>query len=279
MAKRRIFVVFFMFMILFCFLLATSSFFKIKSVEVCFFDKNNNKIDIKTNLIYTSKAEIENLTEVAKLDFGTSIFLIKTDKYFEDFEFKNPCAKLLSVYRVYPNKLVFNVYERKPCYYILSNKNYYILDEEFKILKITDQAPQKLIEICAMSYYGQEIDFFELFQILPSAFNEGQFLTENNLLLKSMVNTKNVLDQFELQSMDVVKLCIQDNYGIANIIFSTGPNYGVNFKIENVLNSYNKKLSLVLGEFQKALIDNEQLKLSFGEFFVDDSFNVVWNNL
>ena len=148
MAKKRSIIIFIVFIFLFFILFLSSSFFKLADIEISFYNSNFQTIDIKDNEIFKSDSHLEKLKSLAKQDIGKSLFLINTNKYYYKFESENPYAKLLDIKSKYPNKLVFCVSERKPCYYIKSQSNYFILDQEFKILKIAEQIESKnLIKI------------------------------------------------------------------------------------------------------------------------------------
>lgn len=280
MAKRRTIVIFLSFLIIFSFLFISSSFFKLKTVEICFFDYNNNQIDFRSNLFYTSQDKVDVLKEVAKQDYGTTLFLLDTNKYFNKFEYKNPYAKLLNVKQKYPNKIVFNVLERRPFYYISSNNVYFILDEDFKVLQLSQQKPKNLVQLCAITMFGQAVDFFDFFGVSSNAFVEGQFLTENNLVLSNLANLKELLEEAYLNTTNISQiLIIESSDNDVCLKIQTCDIYGVAFQIINIFNNFQNKLNLVLKEFKNSISQNEKIKICYGCYYIDDNLTVSWNNL
>ena len=103
------------------------------------------------------------------------IFLtLKMSKYYQKFEAQNPYAKLLSIKSKYPNKLVFYVSERQPCYVICSNNLSFILDKDYKIVEINNTTQNNLIEILCLAD-DKKVNFFDFFKISENADNLDTF--------------------------------------------------------------------------------------------------------
>lgn len=280
MTKKRSTLIFVVFLTLFFILFLSSSFFKLSEIEIKFFNSNNQNIDIKENVFFKNSTQLEKLKSLGKQDIGKSLFLINTEKYFYKFESENPYAKLLDIKSKYPNKLVFCVSERKPFYYIKSQNTFFILDQEFKILQICEKLNNKdLIEIKILSYNSKNIDFFTFFNVSVSAFVEGQFLSENNLLLQSIKNFNNIFLKSIIKIDNLSSITFEEQIESINLIISTSGEYGASFKIDNILKNFDKKLSALLKEFESSLIQNDKLKICFGMYQVNENLKVSWNNL
>lgn len=283
MKKRRILLLSTVFCVVFVIFFLSSPFFKLSGVEVVFYDKNNKPINLNNNRILNSSNNIQQLTSVVEADFGTSMFLLDKNKYFSKFELQNPYAKLLEVEAKFPNKLVFAVRERSPIFY-LSNKagGTFLLDSEFKILKIAiNQEVSNLIPVLIETNSSIQQDYFEYFDVSYMAFSEGEFLTENNLVVTAIKDLYKILDSagfvFNAQSL-VTGLILEEESEQLNLVLLTNPNYGIKLKIENVLTSFNKKLEKLLSAF-KTLELNEKIKTTYGTLIINNSCNCIWNKL
>lgn len=280
MAKKRVRIIFGVFLIVFLIFFISSSFFKLSLVEIVFYDKDfKNEIDLKNNRVYTSNTKLEELKTLAVKDFGQSIFLINTQKYYKNFEAQNPYAKLLQVKSKYPNKLIFCVSERQPFFVVSSDVCEYILDEEFKIIEIRTEKNQDLMEILCFKD-NKVVSYFEFFNISPYAFVEGQFLNENNLLLQAIKNLNKIFYKTTVNFNNIDSLTFSETKkGEPDLIIKTFNNYGASFKISNFIEKFDEKLLSVLLEFEKSLIQNEQIKICFGLYEINKDMKVVWNNL
>ena len=281
MTKKRSFLLFAIFIILFSVLFVSSSFFKLQEVEIAFFNKNyTQSISLQDNSFFKSYSQLEPLKSLAKQDIGKSLFLIDKTKYYYKFENQNPYAKLLEVKSKYPNKLVFCVAERKPCYYISSNQHNFILDEEFKILSIEKQLKdENLIQLQCLNKVEQVIDFFDFFKVSSLAFMPGQFVSENNLLLQAIKNLKQIYLNTIVNFNNISSVFFEEDENAANLIIYTKEPYGATFKVKNILSNFDSKLEVLLLDFEKSIIQNEQIKICFGIYEIDDSLKVTWNNL
>lgn len=281
MKRRRVFLLSAIFCLIFFVFFLSSSFFKLSVVEIDFYDESNNLVSLSKNKVLNSLDCLSNMTSVANDDLGTSIFLVNKSKYFAKFELQNPYAKLLDVEAKFPNKLVFSVKERVPVFY-LSNitGNIFLIDNEFKILNIAKKQDfSNLIPILISVDLTLQPSFFEFFEVSEVAFSEGQFLTENNLVLKAIDDMCNILENlyFNIQTF-ILSLTLSEENGQMNIILKTGQNYGVKLKVEDVLVNFNQKFEKLLKAFN-TLEKREKIKTTYGTLLINTDFNCFWNKL
>lgn len=261
----------------------SSSFFRLSGVEIVFFDENFNKINLNSNIILNNNESVAKMSLVARRDFGTSMFLLNKDKYSSIFESQNPYAKLLAVESKFPNKLVFSVTERKPVFCLSSGEGItFLLDGEFKILKITkDQAPLNLIPILIQTNSSNFVSFFEFFDVAEVAFSEGQFLTENNLVIKAMVRLYDLLGNSHFSSKKdnlFTGLVLSEGEERMNLVLTTGRDYGVKLKVEGVLDNFNKKFEKLLSALSTLEV-KEKIKTTYGTLIINSAYNCFWNKL
>lgn len=101
--------------------------FALKSVE----------LEFKTetlNISYDQQEDIKQKTH----EYGGSVLFIGKEKIVNDLENQFPYLKIVNIETVFPNKLIIHCAEREELFVINSQNKFYYLDEELKLLKISD---------------------------------------------------------------------------------------------------------------------------------------------
>lgn len=106
--------------------------FSLKKVELKF----------KTSTINLSQ-EVQEQIEQETLKNSGSVLFIGKERIINDLEKKFPYLKIINIETKIPNKFVIHCAEREEFYAINSDSKVYYLDEEFKILRISDEEFQK----------------------------------------------------------------------------------------------------------------------------------------
>lgn len=284
MKKKRLFlIVLVSILFVFVFLLG-SPIFKLQNVEIKFFNDNNQVIFIKDNLVFNNKQKINKIISSGKFDYGNSLFLINKENYVSRLDKNNPYLKLIKISSVFPNKIIVYARERKPVFYISNDNDYFLLDREFKILEITqnNEKTKNLIYISAYANNKQKT-FFEFFNISNYAYEESQYLYENNLIIssfKNIVETINNFSNFNIFNNNIFENLIifeKSNYACLKIL-TKKECYGLTLEIENVLENFDRKLHKLLCAL-KTLYKQEKIKTTYGVLSINNSFNCFWNNL
>ena len=107
----------------------SSTVFCLKNVELNFY---SNTINLTDN---------EKIIESGNFKYNQSIFFINKEKYIKSLEENNPYLKVINLETSFPNKLIINAIERNELFIVKTYenntfKNYAVLDDEFKILKL-----------------------------------------------------------------------------------------------------------------------------------------------
>ena len=95
------------------------------------------EIDYRTstkNLIATD----EEIIESGQFKYGSSVFFHGKNNYIEKIEAAYPYIKVINIETVFPSKFVIHVAERLETYAIEHKGQIYICDDQFKVLRITD---------------------------------------------------------------------------------------------------------------------------------------------
>ena len=148
--------------------------FRLKTVNVEFRSRAAN-----TNL----PAEIQNrVFETGEFDIGKNIIFMNFDDNIEKIEKSNPFVKVEQIIRRFPNKVTIYISERIPKYRVKEDSNqtnnWYILDEDFKILdKVsTEELTSKKVS-GNLTYFKQTIEIEKETLTFKSAII-GEFVTE-----------------------------------------------------------------------------------------------------
>lgn len=283
MKKRRLFIILSLsFLVVFIFTLS-SPLFTLKKVSLVFYDDNNCIVSTKNNKVYNTSEKINKIVSSAEFNYGTSLFTFEKDVYINRIDNKNPYLKLLNAQVVFPNKLKLSVKERVPCCYILSSKALFLLDNDYKILEILPISEalnyKNLVQIKIQNKNGVEISFFNFFYISESAFESGQYLSENNLILTNFKNIFKVIETFNVLKDSISFIAISENLNEnMDLLFYTNSNLGIMLKVQNALDNLNSKLSKLFCALE-TLYYKEKIKTTYGTLTINESLNCSWNNL
>ena len=174
--------------------------FSLKEVELKF----------KTETVNISSQQVKEI-EKQTLKYGGSVLFIGKEKIISDLEKQFPYLKIVNIETIIPNKFVIHCAEREELYSIYSNEKYYVLDEEFKILKIESSPQENLVEFNFESLEANP----ETGKYMPVKLNlnlstaeEGQFLnlgsSQNSVLASEMQNiATTLLTAFEQNNRDI----------------------------------------------------------------------------
>lgn len=101
------------------------------------FAVRNIDVDYRSNTVNltTTKSELIANSGIKK---GGSVFFQNKSKYINNLERKYPYIKVVNIETVFPSKLVLHIVERSEVYAVKDGEQYYICDNEFKVLRITD---------------------------------------------------------------------------------------------------------------------------------------------
>ena len=103
------------------------------------FGVKNVKLDLRTNnSIFSSPETQEKVIESGNFAFNMPIFFQNKKVYIENLEKNNPYLKVINIQSVFPNTLVVKCVDREEAFAVkVSDNNYFILDEDLKILNQT----------------------------------------------------------------------------------------------------------------------------------------------
>lgn len=283
MKKKRLFLIVLTSVILVLAFLIGSPFFKLQSVELKFVNDKNEVVLLKDNFIFNTQQKVTKIISSGKFDYGSSLFLINKQNYFIRLDKNNPYLKLVNITSVFPNKMVVYAKERKPIFYITNNIEYFLIDSDFKILEITTEKSKiKSLILLTAQENNKNSTFFDFFNISPLAFESGQYLYENNIIIEKIKKIVVIIKSFNsFNTLNNVfeSFIINENENFPNLTLQTKKQeFGIKLVIENVLENFDKKLNKLLSAF-KTLINKEKIKTTYGVLSINNSLNCYWNNL
>lgn len=146
--------------------------FRLRQIDVEFVGENTTAI---------TKAEI---VDSAKQKYGDSIFMLNKEKAENNIEKTFSQLKVIQIKTTSINSITIKVRQRHQTYYAVCNTSYFILDEELKILEITDVCPLNLIEI------KTELGITENNKVCDFVGNKEIRLATYNLLVAMLTTVK-----------------------------------------------------------------------------------------
>ncbi|MBR5438923.1 MAG: FtsQ-type POTRA domain-containing protein [Clostridia bacterium] len=98
-----------------------------------------NEIEIKADVIASSGEGVQSKAETVLSSYkGKNYIFTDTNKIANEVQKSSPYVKVVSVNKVFPNKIVVEIKERKEALCLVYDSKYYVLDEELVILKISN---------------------------------------------------------------------------------------------------------------------------------------------
>lgn len=150
--------------------------FRLKTVDVVI---RSRKVPESTNL----EAGIQQrVLETGEFDIGKNILFMNFDENIEKIEKSNPFVKVEQVIRHFPNNVRIYISEREPKYRVKDSstltENWYIMDEDFKILDKVTEGELTTKQVCGNSnYFDQTIEITKETLTLTSAII-GEFASD-----------------------------------------------------------------------------------------------------
>lgn len=202
--------------------------------------KNQSVSVVDSTPIAVDKEEI---ISTAGLKNGKSIFLIDKDKAIQNIEAKYPHIKVVQIKTIGLRSIDIKVRARHEMFYTKFNENYYILDEELKVLQIVDEQPVNLSQIkegdITLTEETKVCDFVGT--------NEQQKVTNDLFVEMSSVATKFDGTEWVYLTREDIRETIKtldfEKFETFNkIIIET--NYGVKLDIENPSSNLQHKINV-----------------------------------
>lgn len=98
------------------------------------FKKFDIEFETTTNL--DSDLVYEQLTNEIDFDFNKALILLDKHKIVNQIENKFPYLKVINMEIKFPNSITIHMAQRQELYAFIKNDNYYIVDEDMKVLRI-----------------------------------------------------------------------------------------------------------------------------------------------
>ena len=201
------------------------------------------ELDYRTNKTYITESDDE-IIESGEIKMGGSVFFRNKNKYIEKIESKNPYIKVINIETVFPSKFVIHVAERQKVFAIEYNNQFYITDNEFKVLEITNnytstQTNAMLltgIQIADENYaVGQFMNINGYQPIYEALFENNRPLNEQITLIES-INLTSIYDDVLKVSQSAIELKFFN--GQTYIIYNSS--YGLTYKVELMLDVFSQ---------------------------------------
>lgn len=126
----------------------------------------------QTNL---SMDVLERVKEDGEFAYGKNTLTMSFNNSISKIEKKNPFVKVEQVVRYFPNRICVYISERETKYRVRaknSNSTYYILDDEFKVLKVTSTADE------LHEFQDKTVEILPSTLQIDTAYGEGDFVDE-----------------------------------------------------------------------------------------------------
>lgn len=246
--------------IVFSIIIAVILLFVILSFTV--FSLKSVKIDYRTNKVNITATDDE-IIESGDIELGGSVFFRNKQSYIDKIEYNNPYVKVINIETVFPSSFVIHIAERQEVFAIEHNMQYYIVDEEYKVLRITDEFISDQtnaillsgIQIDRTSYAVGEFMVVNNIQPIYTAFFENNRPLNEQQAMIEKINFTNLYDENIGESLNVIELYLYSGQTF-KIINST---YGLVYKVGLMLDVFSQIYDFI---GQTVKIDGQQILLT-----------------
>lgn len=191
----------------------------------------------------TSKENItatdEEIIESADIDLGGSVFFRNKQYYIDNIERENPFVKVINIETVFPSSYVIHIAERQKVFAVEHNGQYYIVDEDYKVLEINEQTDAILLnglEISGTSYaVGEFLEVENSQPIYSALYENNRPLNEQKAMIESITFTS-IYDKNIGESQPVIELKFFSGQTF-RIINSS---YGLRYKVALMLDVFSQ---------------------------------------
>ncbi len=202
--------------------------------------------EVSINWLTTSKHigydSTDALIKTSGIEKGESIFFTDKEKYTANLEESNPYLKVVKIVTKFPNELEINVAEREEWFAVrTAENNFAVLDDELKILNLTDTPifasktnPAILYVTGKTSLADKEFKVGS--KLLQNQENSGLYKVLNGFCLSlkaigyNAVNVKGIIKQVEV------------NYNFARTKITVETECGLKLEIEEALDRLEEKI-------------------------------------
>lgn len=219
------------------------------------------KVDYKTSHSYIT-ATSEEIIKTSKIKYGGTVFFRNKQKYIQNIEKEYPYVKVINIETVFPSKMIIHISERQEVYVIEIGEHFYICDEEFKVLKITDSFSSnqsnaillKGINVKEKNYAESDkliIDGFA--NIYKGLYENNRTLGEQQYLIKDIEFSKENVEVLEKEILNAqINLFNGQKFIIKNCT------YGLKYKMNMFIEVYSKSFEFIGKEI---ILEDEETKV------------------
>lgn len=194
----------------------------------------------------TSKENItatdEEIIESADIDLGGSVFFRNKQYYIDNIERENPFVKVINIETVFPSSYVIHIAERQKVFAVEHNRQYYIVDEDYKVLEIynseeqTDAILLNGLEISGTSYaVGEFLEVENSQPIYSALYENNRPLNEQKAMIENITFTS-IYDKNIGESQPAIELKFFSGQTF-RIINSS---YGLRYKVALMLDVFSQ---------------------------------------
>ena len=212
------------------------------------FSLKNVEINFKTSHAQISQTD-EEIIKQGDFGYGHSVFFHSKKKYIENIEKSNPYIEVINIETVFPSTFVVHIAQRQEVYTIENGVNYFITDQNLKILKIENDFASsqnnsillKGLKIVEKDYkVGDFIQQENYVDVYSALFNCNRTLAEQKSLIKSI----NLQIEYDEKLDKDLLACNLHLYGGQTVQIKNA-SYGLKYKLNMFLSVYSQLYSLV----------------------------------
>ncbi len=224
----------------------------------------------------TLKVDKEEIIEAAGLKKGQSIFMIDKDQAISNVEAKYSHIKVIQIKTISLTEIEIKIRARHEMCYAKFNNNYYIMDEEFKVLNIVEMnaEDEESNEPTDLIYIENEFNITtstKVCDFVGSDYQKSVMIELYNSMITVVTKTEGEGEEAREVYFTRADVCdmlkniqFEDHNTFNNIIVTT--KYGVKLNIENPSKKLQNKINICFSTIKEFLSNTEtENKVQSGE--------------
>lgn len=201
------------------------------------------EIDFRTSKSYITATD-EEIIESGDFKLGGSVFFRNKSKYINNIESKYPYIKVINIETIFPSKFVIHIAERQEIFAIEHNNQFYICDDDFKVLRITDSFSSDQtnamflegLQIADENYAVGEFMSVSKYQPIYSVLYENNRPLSEQITLIESIKFTEIYDEVLKENQPAIELKFFNGqtYAIYN------SSYGLTYKVDLMLDVFSQ---------------------------------------
>lgn len=226
-------------------------------VILCFtlFGLSTVTVDFRTSTVKLAGLE-KDIVESGEFHYGGSVLFMGKKGAIQKIEAAFPYAKVVNIETVFPSKYVVHIAERQEVYAVQNGENYFITDEEFKVLNVVENIDEeKAIKLSGLEIENKDAEKGDVLKCSNAVDIYSAFLQNNRALheQRELIESITLSVYEDVQSLETGETLIFTDPAITfkmkngQTYLIKKCTYGLSYKLAKMLSIYSSIYDELIG--------------------------------